>query len=89
MKIFSTPSTFGRQPSAYLLGLLCLAAPVTAICAEVAHKLTCILFDTASSELTMPMIALWGVVAFFAVMAAYHGAIAHRCSAILYHRWLR
>jgi len=90
MKIFGRPSTYSSQRSSALLLLLALATPVAAFCAEIVHKCTYPLFKaTDIAGLTPQASVLWAAVAFFAVMAAYHGAIAHRCGSILYHRWFR
>ena len=90
LKIFGTLSTYASQRSAALLLLLVLATPVAAFCAEVVDKCTYPLFKaTDVAGLTPQATVLWAAVSFFAVMGAYHGAIAHRCGSILYHRWFR
>ena len=90
MKIFGTPSTFARQHSGSLLVLLLLASPVAAFCMEIVHKCAYPLLEaSAFTGITAPAAALWGVVALYASIGVYHGAIAHRCGSILYHRWLR
>ena len=79
-----------RQHSGSLLVLLLLASPVAAFCMEIVHKCTYPLFEATNIAGLTPQAAVLGAaVIFFAVIGAYHAAIAHRCGSILYHRWFR